>query len=1143
MATKTSWATLQVEAPQPNRGGGTATPRKFDLQSGQVTWSWGSEPASASLTYVGTTPVSIGASLTLNIAGTKFFGVCKSDIPVQASGGHNRVLEFEDNRRWLDHDNVFGAFNLPDEKIVGGLRKKRYKHMLPVNWRSYTFTYTDAPYTARQILNYFLLSEFVKDSWGAVYHADQNFPVYDINFLSGDKLRNVLTRVSEAQGLVFTLMGGPFRLVWARKGQGTLPTFTHHVLNTDKTAYTGTSYVSVFPLASDNRTDGFALSGHATQIQVLGDRNLYQVHDIPLIPDWQTAWEQFYDFNLFIEEIYRIGRTDRAVTLSNDAGSHTFPAGTLFRDIGLFQIGGEPIDPEQIISRQLARAEALDITVLEYANLKGNAAFEDFRKFSTRSRLDMPAALYIKQILFRCFKFATNFAILNRDGASVPLASLEIASKMLAKVTHDPITGFMDWDETENADGNGYAVVRGYQVGHDLFKTIKPHRFDINQWNDSQNVWQHIEFQVDDSGEEDSKFILFDEPVIRSCDLVDMVDGYAVLKAVPTFSVTPVRIAITFAAEQFFYSQGTEFKHELHSEPGLNGEHLSSYLEPALPVEIPYTDGKTATVKASEVAASLLNLQSVFKRGRYTRRITRNANGTYPAGATLNGLIDRVTITFGPHEANEEVELTSEAPRRVFVPERDLDRGALMKALLPGQAQLRHESNVARLTAAALRSGSRSRKAFTDAFSLIFGSDDPVELLPVEGNGATTVNLPVGTPLQKKPVEMVGAVRTNTRYALPTAATDLHTEFGGVVVANNAPVTRDGSSVVAQRSGDLLVRVHGPCKVGDLVYLVSAADYLGTSKTKSDAVGKALQEVKEDEVKLTLVRTSSSAAAVSGGFPFEIVKLTDTTAMVAPGYCITELDQAHFLKIFGLGKPFTIHQGDYVFLETYFDVNGLPLYGFIACGSELDGDLPTPRTLYKAILKTDVDAEIAALDSFFADHVVFNPTRSDQLEGEIAIKLEAFKTASGNNRFYKSFIIIGYATVGANSTGLEMLDGLTKFRVIQSVNMHLMLQEFCAKNIPCSVPMPFFAPWLAVEATPTATPANPTSTQTFTLQMPDPTHPDAIIYYTIDGTTPTEASTVYGPTAIGPYPTGTHIKFFAAEYGYWYSPVVEIVIP
>jgi hypothetical protein len=223
-------------------------------------------------------------------------------------------------------------------------------------------------------------------------------------------------------------------------------------------------------------------------------------------------------------------------------------------------------------------------------------------------------------------------------------------------------------------------------------------------------VWEHIEFQVDDSGEADGKYILFDEPVINSADLVTMVNGYAVFKAAPTFTVPSVRIACTFLGERFRYVKGHGTRDDVENVAGLAAEYAGTYGSTGFPEELPFNDGDLATEKADEIAVSLLQGQYIYQKGNYTRWIPKSLDGTYPLGTQLGTRIDRITLTFGTNGCQVDVELTKEAPRRTYIPERDLDRGAQMKQLLPGQAELRHQSNLARLTAAALRQRDTGRQ-------------------------------------------------------------------------------------------------------------------------------------------------------------------------------------------------------------------------------------------------------------------------------------------------------------------------------------------------------------------------------------------------------------------------------------------------
>lgn len=1120
MANASPWGTVKVDVP--TRGSAVQPRRQFGFQSFQLSWSWGSEASTAELLYLGDNAVVQGAQTIIEVAGYKFYGTCRSDMPMESSSGKLRALSFVDNRDFLEWDRVFCAFNLPDERIVAGVRQKRYRHLLPLDYASWKWTFTPAPYQARQIIKFLLGSPTVFDNWATLFHVDQKRPVFDLDFTAGPSLKTALTEVTNKQGLVFTLMGGPWRLVWARKGEGELPTFTHYRLNVEQTAYDADPYLSVIPSATNNRSAGTSLSGNATRIRVLGDRNNYQVHDISVFSDWSSAWEQFFDANIFYEKIYKVGKTKQAVTLSSDAGSHTFPAGTKFIDIGAYQVGSPLtyLDQDQIVSRQLARACALEITVREYAALVANNAFLDTRKFATRSRLDMPAVLYINQILFRAFRFPSPFAIVNADGNKVPLSSLAIAQKMIAKVTHDPLTGVMAWDTTENADGNGYGIVKGYNIGRDLFRTIRPDRFDLSKWNDSRNVWEHIEFQVDDSGDVDGKYILFDEPIINSSDLIQMVDGYGVFKARPFFTVPEVNIALTFDAEKFLYTKGEPGRDAVENVSGLNGQFVSSKTSTTLPVEVAYASGKLATEVADEIAVSLLSLQYAYSKGRYTRFIVPNPNGSFPLGLQLNGLLDRITVTVNASGCTEEVDLTTEAPRQTFIPERDLERNDRINALLPGQAELRQQANLARLTAAALQKSPEARKTASNAFKTVFGSSDPVEPVIVAGNGASVQTLAVGTPLQKQPTKVTlnlagDAVRANTTYSLPGDSTDKHTEFGGVTVRDSEPIQPEGSHLEVQRSGDILVRVKGPAKVNDTLSLVTGHDYLSGAATKA-IVGKALQQISGTDVKLIRVRTSSASAAVEGGFPYQLIRTSDTTAKIVPNSrLLRSLNWRDRQHVYGLDLEFPVVKDGVVYLETHFDNKAACILANIAVGSSWNADVFPAMT---RIVTANDGGDIGDSKDRWVEELAGNDTT--QLQDVLTT---AFAKWDNKKRHWQTFTLIGNFVKGTK--GLAFTIGGESQVFQQCLDTDLMLTGFCDNGRPAQVPIACAQPLIEAIVV-TVEQVGPNIVIDTEAVDSDPSLSTYRVFYTTDGTDPTKESTAYvGPfTALG---IGSTVKVIA----------------
>jgi hypothetical protein len=673
------YGSIIAQPPPIHRGGTPAEPIQYRMQSCQFTVAWGCEPATASVVYVaGGSPIAVGYSCQMRIAGYTFHGTCKSDVALFGSGGQKRTMEFYDNREYLDWDKCYCSFNHLVDRLVDGKRQKRYAHMLPANFNLQITNWTNEPYTAAQIIAFILGSRTIEDPWTVAYPtAMTTTPVYECDF-TGKSVRSALQEISDAVGMVYTLRG-QWLLSWCRKG-----------------SLLAGEVAPSFPAAglADNKQDGFSLSGMPTRYRILGDRNQYQVHEIELIPDWKPAWEALIDEPKFI--------------------------GTVLDAMAQPPVAG---DPEGIINGQNATAKALKITVREYAALVGNSALLDPRLIEGRPRNDMPAALYVREILFRAFRFKDDFAITNADGLQIPISALRVAEKMVAEVEHDPATGDMTYDETKASEGNGYAIAQGYQVGTDMFRTINPDRFDFAKWVDGQTLWEHVCFQIDDGGNIEaggvpvgSRYtILFDTQVIKSNNLMLMVDGYGVFRTNPTIEVPSVKIALTFEAEKFSYIKGPGTKDECETVGGLYAQIVVPPDGSAM-FEVPYSDGFYASEKAEVLADSLLDTQFTYQKGSWTGYPKPNASGVFPAGTALNGLIDRISLEVSPRGCMETIEFASERPRINFVPERDLDRNAKAKTLFAGQKELQYESKMATLRAASLRSSPEQLQNVTKAY-------------------------------------------------------------------------------------------------------------------------------------------------------------------------------------------------------------------------------------------------------------------------------------------------------------------------------------------------------------------------------------------------------------------------------------------
>jgi hypothetical protein len=804
---------VKICAAAPPRGTNTQPDREVHCQSITAAWAWGVTPMTAMVTYIGpNVPLSTGCyarlecgegsfSPTQSTPGRHtFWGVCKLDTVEDSSSGFKHVLEFQDNRVFLGYDNVFGTFNQSEIILVDGVRVRRYWHIFPADFDRGARTYTDTPYSAAFILDKFFNAPTVLSNWTRVYHADQvNFPVFDIDASSGKKLSAVVQEVCDKQGLVVGLIGGPYRLVFIRKGEGSLPTF---------------------PANSDNRRLGLAISGdgaegNPTMVRVLGDANEYQL-TVNLLPDWATAWEQFVIVDTFADDIYK-----RAVDPRTG-----------------IRFNATPGDPEQYIGRQLAFARANEITLREYVALRNDTRFADQRLFAGRNRMDMPCALYIKVILFRAFVPDLD-SITNIYGKSVPADSLTLLDKLLVKTSHNAQTGEITYDMNDVVDGNGYAIVKGYQVGQDAFRTLRPEQFDAAMFADTKSVWQHVPFQADDSGE-GQRFIIFDEPVIVANDLLRDENGHKVINAGFTLATPAAKASLVFSAERYQIHFGFPQRDVVENVGGLNGEYVLTAANTWQ--EVPYADDGLADEKAFEIARPLLNQQFYYYGGGYT---VRGSNGTQ-----LTSIIDRCSISFGPDGDQETVDFTNERGRNAFEPQRSLDRAQRTFHLLPGQAELRQEANQARLLAEGFKQNPKFVRSLSELLSGPVGSGDPTIGVIIKNPGTT--KLPVGSILRKASTQ-IGTTNTVTQAVLPAAATTAENVFVGVTVRHDEPADRP---LRAQATGIILARVQGPVSANDNVGLPETA-VNNLVKDGSVAVGQCQQAIAGATVQLIPVRVGA----------------------------------------------------------------------------------------------------------------------------------------------------------------------------------------------------------------------------------------------------------------------------------------------
>jgi len=827
-----------------------------------ATWSWGLQPATAFIDWVSSSqqPAIVSlASLKIEVGGHTFYGYCKNVTPKLGTDGISLMQEFVDNRDFLMWDLVYGVFNMPEHKIVNGQFVRRYWHILPVNYNTRTKTYTNSPYTAEELLDFLFEAPTIESPWIRQYfnnfteYTAMGAPVFQLDFENGVYLGQAVLQVTEALGMVFTLMGGPYQLVWTMKGIGSLPSF---------------------PANSDNRRNGKSISPNPTRVRILGDRNRYQVLECVLQPDWLPAWQTNFglDFAQFIQDIHDNEKTEAAIGTSGQPGY--IPPNTAYTAI--------PSDPDGIIGWSLAGARARLLTVGQYAALRDarhagdGAAYRDTRRFQGRSRTQLPVALYLSQIVWRAFRLSSNFSIRLSNGLMAGLLGLDLDDRAVVDVTHDPVTGQMTYTNAipPSSEHNGYAIVRGFQVAQEAFNALRPDYFNLNDFINAQQLWNATPFQIDDSGEGD-QFILFDQPALQSGNLIKQIEISGVKQAYPDGrprvaidatqmpTAPDVKAALVFLGEKFSYVAGIGTKDGVENITGLNGEYVG-YANGSSPVEQPFADGQKASQKAAAIATSLLNLQFVYDTGGYT---VQGSNATQ-----LSSVIDRVTVRLNSSDGlTEEVDFTNERARNVVFygpmavaqiePEREFDRKAQLAPLFPGQEQLKVEANQLRLDAAAIRSDKKQGRMIADTFHLLLGMDSPPKPVFVKTTGGA-ITLPFGAPLFRDAGDNLAQKPDNSGSG--TAMTS--PVFMGMTVMENQSTSK---SVAVTSNGDggvVHARVKGPVAVSDNIGLSSdnkARDYLVTGPTLVCA--RALEAISDTSIKLIRVSLYGAGASSTGG--------------------------------------------------------------------------------------------------------------------------------------------------------------------------------------------------------------------------------------------------------------------------------------
>jgi hypothetical protein len=765
----------------------------------EYTRSWGLSPASAKITGVGSHVAILNSEVVISLGGASFHGVL-SRVLDETQDGARTTMEFVDNRIKLMADDVYALFNRvevrPDNPLTPGIdRQKRYVHILPGDWDTQRKTYTNDPMSAQEIIEACFGAPTVDHAWSGSYHGAQSGPVHEIDALTGKKLGNVIQEITDAQGLVFTL-DGENTLRWARKGEDIAPGFS--AVNTSE------------------RSSGAAVSAVDTQISVVGDRNRYQDMGITLVPDWNGAYEAFWNEPDWLAEVANV-----------------------------FGLGGD-----DFATRAQIAAKARKVTVRDYVTARGGGGLADYGMWGEVSRMEIPVWTYLHDILYKAYTVPRGYSF-----RGIPLDSLELVEGLLCSVDYT-LNGVMSYNRDSNSGGGYYPDAKAFLLvkGQQL-SLVDPTKQRVITAQELQRAGTEYAPENKFNMDTRNKTIIFESAVFipnnlfvfpnAGTDAPASMQAIAVPNAAAAIAHADVKASLVWDAERYRQVFGSGDRKGPHYVNGLAIHKL--FVGGSDQGEITYADGESADAKASAIAASLIGQQSTYASGGF------KSNGSY--GAALNGSTDRVTtrLTF-EGGISETVEFSKERAQSNFENERDLERKQRAKDLFPGQRNLRDDVKSLELIAKVSKELKRS----------------PLE--PVYGSLAAVMEKPVGATdcsVSKIYDSAGGAWAAGEPLFLDEhdAPSDIGQRFGGIVIPQNA-----SRLVPCATQGIVPVRVQGPFQTGDTVGVddgVNAATVGG-----SKFIGQIQSpDYAGSGVVLAMVDLGKGAAAQEIETPFQVVRL------------------------------------------------------------------------------------------------------------------------------------------------------------------------------------------------------------------------------------------------------------------------------
>lgn len=757
------------------------------------TRSWGVTPASATIICPGGgVDVAEDDDVVINIGGSTFYGVVTSVVEETTQGVMTRI-QAADKRLFLHREYVCGSFNMVEIRednlaTLGIDRQRRFVHIYPANWNTQLKTYTDEAHSAWEIIEMLRDAPTVSASWVFTHHEALESVVHALDFNNGNKLANVLHEITDKLGLVFSLFGENV-IEWARKGDGSVPTV---------------------PAEGFDLRDGSALSNNDTRVLIVGDRNRVQVNSVALEPDWSAHFEAYW-----LESAW-IGRIDSMFGPfpDNDAGQ-----------ADLF-------------------AKAKSITVRAYLNAVGDASIYDYGRYGEVSRMELPAWIYITDVVYKAYRVPGSFAIGESDWSSLLISEEGLNVEM----DYSPSSGALG----KKIGGRTYPEEKALIIAQGQATELIDPRYQKAltpaQLNAQRDLWRPVtRFNFDVK----HKVVMFEEAIFRpgadpngllvfpnvgldTTNLPGTHPSYnlAIPNAAVTISPAPVRASLCFEVNRYSREYGSGNRRGTHYTAGLRQD--SYYVSGVFSEEVRYVDGDTAQDKADAIAAGLTLRQASYLSGGWKRR-----GG---AGTALNGIIDRVTtrVQIGVG-LEEEVEYTKERMPVEFINERQLDRNARLREVFPGQEKNRQEEwelrQISRVARELKRNVIAPLRSPNDVMSAPIGALHPSPQ-SVHAGGVTAAG---GQPILTSKV---------------TGKANLSGEiFAGISVAK----AQTGRINIATQ-GVVPARVKGPVTPAQSVYAHATETYCST-ESSGMLVGTVLADYPGTETVLLPVRIAGGSGS------------------------------------------------------------------------------------------------------------------------------------------------------------------------------------------------------------------------------------------------------------------------------------------